>query len=510
MDKDSSTRKAGRMQPFVDDEGGDGCSKSISVGWTARTSNFPTQKPYPSEREMSQHDSEGTGSDSDSAKSSVMRFDISHVLDTSPTMDQASQRLLMEPILPQVRTGEGKEDLSAHCSVSSSCEQINPNRKKSDNDDCISSDRQDEDSIYSANNTHKSYAHRAGVVIDLLDTDDEMLPVTSPRHGRKGKGRDLEKSDNSEPFEKLKLSTRSIVIDVDENDGKRFRVASSRPSQEQSEVAFRRLDTSVNAEQLFRMHPGCGKGMSFKKNKSELSARYFQEFNAIAFEGKLTCVNVEWSNKLSTTAGLTRLRRRQQDFIPGLAPSRVATIELSSKVIDDIERLRSTLLHEMVHAAAWVIDGVSKPAHGPCFRKWAAVATSRVPSIEVTTTHDYQIQYKYAWACTSSGCGFLVQRHSRSVDIERHCCGRCRGRLVEVEVPDRSFLLPKGSMDLYKTTKKRDTRAASDYNLFVKEQSKRVRDRLAKQGRFDVSQAEVMKECARLWQIKKNHDRGNV
>ena len=35
------------------------------------------------------------------------------------------------------------------------------------------------------------------------------------------------------------------------------------------------------------------------------------------------------------------------------AHTRVATIELSTKVIDDEERLRSTLLHEMCHAAQW-------------------------------------------------------------------------------------------------------------------------------------------------------------
>jgi hypothetical protein len=38
------------------------------------------------------------------------------------------------------------------------------------------------------------------------------------------------------------------------------------------------------------------------------------------------------------------------------AHTRVATIELSTKVIDDEERLRSTLLHEMCHAAQWLVS----------------------------------------------------------------------------------------------------------------------------------------------------------
>jgi hypothetical protein len=97
---------------------------------------------------------------------------------------------------------------------------------------------------------------------------------------------------------------------------------------------------------------------------------------------------------------------------PGSPKRRFASIELSTKVLDDPERLGSTLLHEMVHAAAWIIDGVSKPPHGACFKKWANVSMKRIPGTVVTTTHDYEIQYKYAWvspekvhACTCSTVG---------------------------------------------------------------------------------------------------------
>ena len=95
---------------------------------------------------------------------------------------------------------------------------------------------------------------------------------------------------------------------------------------------------------------------SFKKNKEALSKEFFDEYNNAVFEGQLaTQVNIVWSNKLRTTAGLTRLKRRQVDFTPGAGLKRSATIELSTKVLDDPERLASTLLHEMVHAAAWIL-----------------------------------------------------------------------------------------------------------------------------------------------------------
>jgi hypothetical protein len=103
---------------------------------------------------------------------------------------------------------------------------------------------------------------------------------------------------------------------------------------------------------------------------------------------------------------LTRLKKSYRNMRPGVPQERLASIELSTKVLDDEERLRSTLLHEMVHAAAWIIDGVSKPPHGSCFKKWANIAMKRSPGVVVTTTHDYEIQYKYAWV--SANCSYCV------------------------------------------------------------------------------------------------------
>lgn len=110
-------------------------------------------------------------------------------------------------------------------------------------------------------------------------------------------------------------------------------------------------NTNPNRMSKKRMPPG-----TFKKKREALSKQYFSEYDKAAFQGRLAeKVEVFWSNKLRTTAGLTRLKRRQEDFTPGVQPTRSAIIELSSKVLDDPDRLASTLLHEMVHAAAWII-----------------------------------------------------------------------------------------------------------------------------------------------------------
>lgn len=117
---------------------------------------------------------------------------------------------------------------------------------------------------------------------------------------------------------------------------------------------------------------------AFKRTRDALTAETYENFNHCAFGKRLTDVQVSWSPHLRTTAGLTRLKKITQ---PGHHPQRTATIELSKKIIDDPHRLRSTLLHEMCHAAAWLVDGVSKPPHGSCFKKWAKLAMNNVRTI---------------------------------------------------------------------------------------------------------------------------------
>ncbi len=45
------------------------------------------------------------------------------------------------------------------------------------------------------------------------------------------------------------------------------------------------------------------------------------------------------------------------------------------QVLDCEEKLLRTLCHEMCHAAAWLVDHVGKPPHGPVFRRWVRAAS---------------------------------------------------------------------------------------------------------------------------------------
>lgn len=152
--------------------------------------------------------------------------------------------------------------------------------------------------------------------------------------------------------------------------------------------------------------------------------RAFAEFNARVFDGALPeGMAVTWNKRLRTTAGLTYTSRRAV----GDEVVRRARIELAEKVLTDAHRVRSTLLHEMCHAAAWIVDGVAKPPHGAVFRRWAARASGEYPQYSVKTCHAYEIQYRHRWRCV--GCAADFGRHSKSIDTDKQRCGACGGKL---------------------------------------------------------------------------------
>ena len=114
----------------------------------------------------------------------------------------------------------------------------------------------------------------------------------------------------------------------------------------------------------------------------------------------------------------------------------------------------------MCHVAAWTLDAQSKPPHGPHFQTWAARAARALPGVpSVKTCHSYRVHAPHAWRCAGKGgtgsssaaarallggastsdaanldlrggCGQVYRRHSRSIDVARHACGVCKGRLV--------------------------------------------------------------------------------
>lgn len=73
--------------------------------------------------------------------------------------------------------------------------------------------------------------------------------------------------------------------------------------------------------------------------------------------------------------------------------------------------------------------------------------------------------------------------------------------MIEIEVPDTKNSKTHPSLQTRTPRKKREL---TGFSLFVQQNSKNVRERLAKQSGGKVLQKEVMKECGRLWKERKD------
>ncbi|XP_069687213.1 germ cell nuclear acidic protein-like isoform X6 [Periplaneta americana] len=215
---------------------------------------------------------------------------------------------------------------------------------------------------------------------------------------------------------------------------------------------------------------------NFKKKKEELCSTLFKLYNNEVFHNKLPHdMSLTWNVRMNRTAGFCY--NRWTITSPG-TKIRSSRIVLSAKVCDTSDRLRDTLIHEMCHAAAWIMDGM-KDGHGPCWKAWARRATLIFPELPpIKRCHEYNIQTKFTYRCTS--CGYSIGRHSKSLDVAVKRCGHCFG-VFELLVNTR-----RKSGTILQTLPKK--RSPVGFARFVKENYSSV-----KQLRRDLKHADVMR-----------------
>lgn len=186
---------------------------------------------------------------------------------------------------------------------------------------------------------------------------------------------------------------------------------------------------------------------SFNAQKHSLADEFLRELDADITGGKISelahttgGVKLIWSKNLNTTAGRASWRREtihSKKTDGTVAPTiykHHASIELAEKVINDKDRLFNVLAHEFCHLANFMVTGITNNPHGKEFKAWAAKCSRRFGDcrgIRVTTKHTYEIDYKYVWECSACGCEY--KRHSRSINLQRHRCGRCKGTLRQTK-----------------------------------------------------------------------------
>ncbi|XP_029463071.1 acidic repeat-containing protein isoform X2 [Rhinatrema bivittatum] len=163
---------------------------------------------------------------------------------------------------------------------------------------------------------------------------------------------------------------------------------------------------------------------NFKQKKEELTLRLYMLYNSSVFNQELPeKMEIIWNKNMRKTAGYCVTGQQRE---PGML--RYAKIELSEKVCDSADRLRDTLIHELCHAATWLINGV-RDGHGQFWKFYAKKSTVVHPELPVVTQcHNYKINYKFNYKC--SRCGTMTGRHSKSLDTQRFFCALCQGTFV--------------------------------------------------------------------------------
>ncbi|MBM4119881.1 MAG: SprT family zinc-dependent metalloprotease [Nitrospira sp.] len=157
---------------------------------------------------------------------------------------------------------------------------------------------------------------------------------------------------------------------------------------------------------------------------------HWADLNTKYFDGILQTIRIEWSARLTSSAGMFVIRigggGREDN-----RPRRL--IRLSTPLLQhrSEQELLSTLAHEMIHQ--WQFDvRRRRPDHGDDFLDKMAVMNADGLRITIHHALDEEVGafMTYAWRCLD--CGQDYRRQRRTIRPRDHRCGACHGPLGEV------------------------------------------------------------------------------
>ena len=199
---------------------------------------------------------------------------------------------------------------------------------------------------------------------------------------------------------------------------------------------------------------------AFDEKKASLAYSFYKLLDDSVASGQIQemtketgGVKIIWSKTLQTTAGRATSKRAHPSSSSsssngsnGNSPAKdqyQASIELAERIIDSEDRLINTLAHEYCHLTNTLISRVRNNPHGTSFKQWGLRCKQALQNhpdyagrVEVTTKHNYQIDFKYVWACVD--CAQSFGRHSKSINPAAVRCGRCKGILQQVKPKPRN------------------------------------------------------------------------
>lgn len=163
--------------------------------------------------------------------------------------------------------------------------------------------------------------------------------------------------------------------------------------------------------------------------------RHWADLNGRYFGGALPSIDIVWSRRLTSSAGMFVSRAGPRTATAHCFASRRG-IRLSAPLLCRAsaqagQELIGTLAHEMIHQ--WQFDVLKRrPNHGPDFSRKMHVMNQ--DGLGITIRHDLadavRSLIKYAWRCLR--CGRRYERQRRTIRPGRHQCGACRGALKEI------------------------------------------------------------------------------
>ncbi len=173
----------------------------------------------------------------------------------------------------------------------------------------------------------------------------------------------------------------------------------------------------------------------------------WQDLACRFFENRLPAITIEWSVRLTASAGLfvSEVGPRSRWVSSAYRHGAARVIRLSAPLLrgQPESELLGTLAHEMIHQ--WEFDiRKCRPSHGPMFRE--KMDEMNRAGLGITIRHQLnetvEALNRYAWQCIR--CGMAYHRQRRTIVPARHFCSRCRGALVEVALEPSSRVLPDG------------------------------------------------------------------
>lgn len=156
----------------------------------------------------------------------------------------------------------------------------------------------------------------------------------------------------------------------------------------------------------------------YKKLRDQTVIDLFVLFNESVFDNQLPDdLKILFNNRMTKTAGFCYYYWNRVTNV------RSCKVEIAEKVCDNLERLRDTVIHELCHAAAWIINGV-KCGHGSYWKLWANKAHKAHPDLPpISRCHQFDIECRFNYKCINPHCGKSYGRHSKSLKKCPDCLG---------------------------------------------------------------------------------------